>query len=254
MKTAICVFTVLSAIMIAPAAAPGPPLEPKAVQLARAMMQAMGGEAAWKQARYVRFDFILSLHGEPRIVRAHLWDKQTGRYRLEDKAANESPAVMLFNIRDRTGAAFVNGKKLEGQAAAAALKGAYRTYRLDIDWLALPWNWLAPGVHLKYLGEQNLQGQPYDVVEVTVDEPAGSQAMRYKTYVSQKSHLLEYSSVGAETSLWDWKYTSTGGIQLASDHTNTEKRAGISMGVVKVMDNVDDRYLTNPAHKLATLK
>jgi hypothetical protein len=44
--------------------------EPKAVEIARAMMQAMGGEAAWKQARYVRFDFIVKIHGQARIARA----------------------------------------------------------------------------------------------------------------------------------------------------------------------------------------
>jgi len=51
------------------------------------MMQAMGGEAAWKQARYVCFDFVVKAHGLPTITRAHLWDKQTGRYRFEDKSA-----------------------------------------------------------------------------------------------------------------------------------------------------------------------
>jgi hypothetical protein len=240
--------------MMARTAAPEAAPEPKAVQIARAMMQAMGGEAAWKQAHYIRFDFIVSIHGQPRMERAHLWDKQTGRYRLEDKAANEMPGVVLFNIRDRTGTAYVSGKKLEGTAAANALKGAYRVSRLDLDWLALPWNWLSPGVHLKYVGEQSLKGQAYDVVEVTIDEPAGAEAMHYKTYVSRQSHLLEHWSLGAETSLWDWKYTTTGGIQLASNHTNAAKQASISMGIVKVLDNVDDTYLTNPARKLATLK
>ena len=87
----------LSAIMSAPAAAP----EPKAVEIARAMMQAMGGEAAWKQARYVRFDFVVKTRGQVRIERKYLWDRQTGRCRLEEKSANENPGVVLFNIRDR---------------------------------------------------------------------------------------------------------------------------------------------------------
>jgi len=59
----------------------------RAVEIARRMMQAMGGEAAWKQARYVCFDFVVKAHGLPTITRAHLWDKQTGRYRFEDKSA-----------------------------------------------------------------------------------------------------------------------------------------------------------------------
>jgi hypothetical protein len=247
MKTGICALMALSVVMTA---AP----EPQAVEIARGMMQAMGGEAAWKQARYVRFDFIVKIRGQARVARAHLWDKQTGRYRLEDKAANEQFAVVLFNTRDQHGTAYVGGKKLEGPAAAAALKGAYRAYRTDIDWLTLPWNWLAQGVHLKYVGEKSLKEQAFDVVEVTVDQPAGAEAMRYNTYVSRRSHLLEHWSVGADTSLWDWQYTTSGGIQLASDHTNTEKQVSISMGNVKVLDKVDDAFLTDPARRLAMLK
>ena len=85
MKTGICLLAALSAIaMTALTAAPEPTPETKAVELARGMMQAMGGETAWKQAHYVRFDFIMKSHGKSLITRAHLWDKQTGRYRLED--------------------------------------------------------------------------------------------------------------------------------------------------------------------------
>jgi hypothetical protein len=250
MKTGIRALIALSAIMRMPAAAP----QPTAVGIARAMMQAMGGEAAWKQARYVRFDFMVKTRGQVRIERRHLWDKQTGRYRLEEKSANDSPGVVLFNIRDRQGTAYVSGEKLVGEAAAAALKGAYRVYRTDIDWLALPWRWLDPGVHLKYVGEKSLQGQAFDVVEVTVDQPGSAAGTRYNAYVSRRSHLLEHCSVGADTSLWDWQYTTVGGIQLASDHTNTEKKVSISMGQVKVLNNVDEAFLTDPARRLAMLK
>lgn len=252
MKRQICTLVVLSAILgapVVPAAAP----DPKAVAIARTMMQAMGGEAAWKQARYVRFDFIVKVRGQPRIERAHLWDKQTGRYRLEEKSANDSPGVVLSNLRDKQGAVYVSGKKLEGPEAAASLKGAYRNMRLDIDWLALPWKWLEPGVHLKYVGEKSLQDQVFDVVEVTVDQP-GAAATVYKAYISRRSHLLEHWSVGAETSLWDWQYTTVSGIQLASDHINSEKKSSISMGVVKVLDKVDEAFWTDPAHRLSTLK
>ena len=255
MSTRIRVGAALSAILVAAAirgltAAP----EPQAVAIARGMMQAMGGEAAWKHARYVRFDFVLKLRGQAKFVRAHLWDKQTGRYRLEDRSAMEKSAVMLFNIRDQKGTAYLNGKKLEGAEAASALKGAYRAYRTDVDWLALPWNWLAPGVHLKYVGEKNLKGQAFDLVDVTGDQPAGGQATRYNSYVSRRSHLLEYCSVDAFPSLWDWQYTTAGGIQLARDHTNADKQSSISMGNVQVLDQVDDVFLTDPARKLAMLK
>jgi len=250
MKATIRAGVALSAILSAWAAAP----DPRAVEIARAAMQAMGGEAGWKQVRYVRFDFIVKIGGQVRIARKHLWDKQTGRYRLEDKSANDSPGVVLFDLRDGQGAAYVSGKKLVGPDAARALQGAYRTCRMDLDWLAMPWRWFDPGVHLQYVGEKILQGQAFDVLEVTVDQPAGADATRYHAYVSRRSHLLEHWSVGAETSLWDWQYVKVGGIQLASDHINTLKKVSISMGDVKVLDNVDRAFLTDPARGLASLK
>jgi hypothetical protein len=256
MKKKFCVYVALAAILTVTAvtrvltAAP----DAQAVEIARGMMQAMGGESAWKQARYVRFDFRLTVRGQVKLARAHLWDKQTGRYRLEDRSAPGQVVVMLFNISGQQGTTYVNGKKLEGPAAATALKGACRAYRTDIDWLALPWDWLAPGVHLKYVGEKSLQEQTFDLVEVTVDRPAGAPATRYSSYVSRRSHLLEHCSVGADTSLWDWQYATAGGIQLAADHTNTQRRSSISMGNVRVLDKVDDAFLTDPEHRLAMLK
>jgi hypothetical protein len=255
MKRRICLWIALPAIMTIVmltviTAAP----EPQPVEIARSMMQAMGGEAAWKQARYVHFDFTFKLRGQIRVARAYLWDKQTGRARLEDKSAEGKFAVVLFNTRDQAGAAYMTGKKLEGPDAAADLKGAARTLRLDSDWLALPWYWLSPGFHLKYVGEKSLNGQVFDVVEVAVDPRAGAQATRYNAYVSRKSHLMEYCSVGAEASLWDWKYKTAGGIQLAGEHNNPDKKASISMGNVKVLDKVDDAFFTDPARSLAALQ
>jgi hypothetical protein len=60
--------------------------------------------------------------------------------------------------------------------------------------------------------------------------------------------------VDAFPSLWDWQYTTAGGIQLARDHTNADKQSSISMGNVQVLDQVDDVFLTDPARKLAMLK
>ena len=248
MKRRICLWIALPAIMLT--AAP----EPQPVEIAHGMLQAMGGEAAWKQAHYVRFDFTLKLRGMTRVAYAYLWDKRTGRVRLEDKSAQGKFAVVLFNTRDQKGVAYVNGKKQEGADALADLKGSYRAFRLDLDWLALPWNWLAPSVHLKYVGEKSLNGQAYDMVEVAVDQPAGAPATRYTAYVSRGSHLMEYCSVGADASLWDWKYTTAGGIQLASEHTNPDKKTSISMGNVKVLDKVDDAFFSDPARGLAALK
>src|SRR5437868_8107998 len=108
--------------------------DPKAVEIATAMQQAMGGMDAWNAARFVRFDFKVTIGGEKKADRSHLWDKQTGRYRLEQK-----DTVVLMNMADRQGSAYAAGKRLDGPEAAKALEGAYKTYINDFYWLAMPW-------------------------------------------------------------------------------------------------------------------
>ncbi|MGA2594431.1 MAG: hypothetical protein ABSH32_31410 [Bryobacteraceae bacterium] len=249
MRIGICVLIALAAAMTA---AP----EPKPEEIARSVMQAMGGQEAWARARFIRFDFIVKIGGQESITRSHLWEKQTGRCRLEDKAGNGAPAVVLFNTGNQQGTAYVSGKKLEGEAATAALKGSQRTFLYDLYWLAMPWMWLDPGVHLKYLGRKTLSGSEFDVVELTFDEGGPRSGDRYDAYVSPKSHLMEhweYIAKSGERSAWDWQYTTTGGIKLASDHTNNEKRASIGMGDVRVLDKVDDAFLTDPGRRLVQL-
>lgn len=253
MRKAVCALLVLSAGIGARGAAETP--EPNAVAIAHRMMQAMGGEAAWKHAHYIRFDFIVKIGGEEKIARSHLWDKQTGRCRLEDKNGTGEPGVVLFNVTDHQGSAYVAGKKLEGMAAISALNAAYHTYSADLDWLALPWRWLDPDVHLNYTGRKTVDSHTFDVVEVTVDQVGGAPGNRYNAYVSTESHLMEkWEIVGGDQSLWNWQYATVGGIKLASDHTGKRKDASISMGKVQVLDKLDDAFLSDPAHWLEKLK
>jgi hypothetical protein len=246
------VFALLAVSVATPAAA-----DQKAEDIARAMMQAMGGQDAWNKAHFIRFDFIASANGRELIKRSHLWDRRTGRYRFEDKADNEAPAVVLFtNITKQQGSVYLDGKKIDGAMAAKSLKGAYRAYMDDIYWLALPWKWLDPGVHLTYMGQKNWSGKPFDIVQVTFDQGIGpAPGDRYTAYVSPRTHLMEhceYLAQNGQTSDWDWQYTTTAGIKLASNHTNA-KHGSINMGNVQVLERVDDAFLTDPHHGLDQL-
>ena len=89
--------------------------DPKAVEIAHAMQQAMGGLDAWNAARFVRFDFKVTIGGETKADRSHLWDKQTGRYRLDQKNR-----VVLMNMASKQGTVYEDGKKLEGPDANRA--------------------------------------------------------------------------------------------------------------------------------------
>ena len=63
--------------------------------------------------------------------------------------------------------------------------------------------------------------------------------------MGQWMYKLQSGSIGA----WDWEYTTTGGIKLASNHTKAGGDS-INMGKVQILDNVDDAVFTDPARPL----
>ena len=216
----------------------------KSVEIAHAMIQAMGGEAAWNAAHFVRFDFQVAKDGHSLISRSHLWDKRTGRYRLNDQTKDGAPRVTLMNLATRQGDVFVNGKKLEGPAAGTALTAAYATYINDSYWLMMPWKWLDPGVHLKYLGRQ----KGLDIVELTFDHVGLTPGDRYRAYVSPQTHRMEhweYQLQSGDKGSWDWQYAAHNGVTLASNHVNNQGM-DINMGQVAILDSAPEACFSNP--------
>jgi hypothetical protein len=230
--------------------------DPKAEEIAKAMMQAMGGQDAWNAAHFVRYDFKVTAGGKQVVDRAHLWDKQAGRYRLEQKNKAGESQVILFNTATKQGTAYISGKALEGAAAEKALKDAYATYINDMYWLAMPWKWMDAGVNLKYEGPKKRGAETFDVVQLTFDHVGLTPGDRYHAYVSPASHLMthwEYILQSGNKGSWDWQYADTGGIKLASNHTSEDGKS-INMGDVRVLKTVDDSYFSDAAHGLQSLK
>jgi len=226
----------------------------KAEKLARTMTNAMGGEKAWYAAHFVRFDFRVNTGTKMEDDRAHLWDKMTGRYRMEERTKQGKLRVVLFNINDRRGVAYVAGKKLDVAAGTRAVKEAYEAFINDMYWLAMPWKWLDPGVNLQYLGPKTLGKENGEVVRLTFDHVGLTPGDRYDAFVSSQSHLMtrwDYKLEGGETGGWDWQYTDTGGIKLGKNHTSG--KMSIDMGEVRVLDKVDDAFFSDPKRALAEL-
>lgn len=117
----------------------------------------MGGEKAWYAAHFVRFDFKVNVGGKM----------------VEDR--NGKVRVVLFSINDRHGAAYVDGKNVEGPAGAKAVNDAYEAFVNDMYWLAMPWKWLDQGVNLKYMGPKTMGNESGDGSMWT---PAGSSSPR----------------------------------------------------------------------------
>jgi hypothetical protein len=217
------------------------------------MMNAMGGQDAWQHASYIRYDFHVDIPSrKAKMSRSHLWDKRTGRYRLESTDKQGKPVIALFNVGNQQGEVYVAGQKLEGTAKTEALKNAYASFINDMYWLAMPWKWLDPGVNLKYVGTKELRGAPFEVVHLTFGNVGLTPGDRYDAYVSPNSHLMEHWTYVLQSGTkgdWDWHYTTTGGIKLASNHTDGAG-GSINMGDVKVLNTVDESVFTNPAKSL----
>jgi hypothetical protein len=217
--------------------------DPKAVEIAHAMQQAMGGQDAWNAARFIRFDFKVKIGGETKVGRSHLWDKQTGRYRLDQK-----DRVVL----NKQGTVYVESKKLEGPTAAKAIEDAYAAYINDFYWLAMPWKWLEEGVRLKYFGKKPHGGENCDVVELTFGKVGLTPGDRYQAFVSPKTHLMtywEYSLQSGNKGSWDWQYGDFDGVKLANNHTSPPDKS-INMGVVRISKDVDSGYFNDPLRRL----
>lgn len=222
--------------------------DPKAVEIAKTMMKAMGGEDAWAKAHFVRYDFRVTVDGKTVVDRAHLWDKTTGRYRIDSKLPDGKPVVTVFNVNDRKGTVYVAGEALRGAEAEKGLKDAYGAFINDMYWLAMPWKWLDMGVNLKYVGQKTLGAKSYDVVELTFGKVGLTPGDRYLAYVSPKTHLMEhweYTLQSGTKDAWDWTYISTGGVTLAADHTTVDHKKRIGMGSVQVTGQVDDSLFTD---------
>jgi hypothetical protein len=228
----------------------------KALEIAKSMMKAMGGQEAWNAAHFVRYDFKVIAGGKTVVNRSHLWDKQTGRYRLEQTNKAGEGEVVLFNTATQKGTVYINHRKIDGAEVEKTVKDAYGSYINDMYWLSMPWKWLDAGVHLKYEGRQKQGTAEFDVVQLTFDQVGLTPGDRYRAFVSPASHLMthwEYVLQGGNKGSWDWEYTTTGGIKLASNHTSEDGKS-INMGTVRVLDVVADTYFTDPSRTLQTLK
>jgi hypothetical protein len=235
---------------------PAAPADKKAQEITQAMVNAMGGQDAWNRARYLRYDFRVTAGGKTVADRAHLWDKHTGRYRLEGTTKEGARQIVLFNTATQQGSVYQDGKKLEGAANAAAIKQAYGSFINDFYWLAMPWKWTDQGVHLRYLGKRKSGGHEYDVVQLTFDHVGLTPGDRYEAFVSPTSHLMEhweYTLQSGNKGSWNWEYTTTEGIKLASNHTGADGRT-INHGNPRVLTTVDDAYFSDAARQLASLK
>lgn len=208
----------------------------KAIEIAEQVMISMGGYEAWDKTRYLRWKFF----GK----RGHVWDKWTGRVRVESK-----DTVILMNVVDRRGQAYREGVALAGEELEKALQHGFEAWINDAYWVVMPYKLKDSGVTLKYVGEGELaSGRQADVLELTFAGVGVTPENKYHVMVARDTGLVESWSFFATASDDEPRFTtpwanwrSYGQIML-SDDRGEAKHTDLA-----VFESLPDSVFEDPA-------
>jgi hypothetical protein len=196
-----------------------PESDARAIEIARAVVERMGGWDAWDDTRYVSWNFF----GQ----RTHYWDRWTGDLRLE-MPKEDDRYLVLMNAGTREGQVWRSGVLVEDpEEAGNLLQEAHKLWINDSYWMFMPYKLLDPGVTLKYVGEREMEdGRAADVLDLTFGDGVGyTPQNRYEVFVAKDSGLVEQWSFYPEAAdaeprfsmPWaDWR--QFGRIMLATSH------------------------------------
>jgi hypothetical protein len=221
-------------VLVLPVAAgaqsrPAPPTsDPKAIEIAGKVMTALGGEAAWNNTRYLRFTFAVDREGKTVASRDHVWDKWTGRYRLDDTDKEGKKFTALMNVNSKEGKVVKDGKPLEGAELKQALESAYGAWVNDTYWLLMPYKMMDPGVVLAHDGELKEGDAAWDKVRLSFEGVGLTPKDKYWAFVNRQTGLvdrwdfvLKGEKKAPSSFTWDgWK--KYGNVMLAPEHKSKD--------------------------------
>ena len=168
--------------------------DPELARLYGEMMEAMAPDEGRERLRYLQFAFVVDRGGGQVTRRHHRWDVWDGRYRLEAPVGEER-MVALFDVDDPTGTdeIWLDGEPVADPARADSLaRRAHAIFINDSYWLLMPYKWDDPGVEAHLLGERELDGEPYQVVELTFEGVGLTPQNKYRGFVDPETGFLAY--------------------------------------------------------------
>lgn len=187
----------------------------EAIALADSVMLAMGGRQAWDDTRYIGWNFF--------GARQLLWDKETGRVRIE--VPNDF-TVYLVDMEADTGRIMRYGEEVTNpDSVAHYVERAKQIWVNDSYWLLMPYKLKDSGVALTYVGQDTLQGGAQaEVVQLQFENVGFTPQNKYRVYIDPQDHLVKqwafYREAEADTPsfITPWAgYQQYGNIQLSGD-------------------------------------
>lgn len=186
------ISTVLFFIMAVAAAAQQP--QPSGDDLARRVIDMVGGEGAWQKARYISFDFVVEREGKVVSTFSHRWDRSTGEDRVTGKDRDGLPFDALINVNTHMGRGTRNGVAVTDLQKFRELYDlAYRRFVNDTSWLLMPLKAFDPGVHRVYDGQRSDScGRTWDMLKLTFDDAPGlTPGDTYWFWVNRDTNLID---------------------------------------------------------------
>ncbi|MDQ3535168.1 MAG: hypothetical protein M3421_06035 [Bacteroidota bacterium] len=154
--------------------------DPKAVEIADQVIEAMGGYKSWDNTRHISWNFFES--------RKHFWDKKTGDVRIESL---KDDLIILMNINSEKGEVYKDGKIMENSDSITNYLDQGKNFWInDSYWLIMPFKLKDPGVTLKYIGEEDVNGKKADVIQITFEDVGATPENKYHVYVDQEDKLV----------------------------------------------------------------
>jgi hypothetical protein len=156
--------------------------DPKAIQLADEVMEAIGGRKAWDKSRYITWKFF--------SFRKLTFDRYTGDVRILDIHSN---MITLMNINTNKGKVMKMGEVLSDTSLEhrKAIERGRKLLFNDSYWLLMPMKLKDSGVTLKYIGEDsNKEGHKADVIQLTFNNVGVSPDNKYWVYIDKNTKLV----------------------------------------------------------------
>jgi hypothetical protein len=177
-----------------PKAPPPSQADAASAAIVQQLTDAMGGQSAWDNLSYLRFDFVVVRDGKEVARFKHWWDKKHGRCRVEGPDEQGRVVTAIFNLSDLKGTSFTEGiVDTDPSNTAAIIRNGYERWVNDTYWLAMPFKLRDPGTRLFYSRAGRTEaGVPCDVIELTFAPGVGlTPEDHYWIYVNRETHLVD---------------------------------------------------------------
>jgi hypothetical protein len=212
----------------APAAAAHPmgEADPMSASIVKEMTDAIGGQSAWDNVPYFRFDFVVVKDAKEVARFQHWWDKKNGRARVQGPDDKGRTVTAIFDLRTKKGKSFTDGiVDTDSTNIASIIQMGYERWVNDTYWIVMPFKLRDPGVHLKHARTERRGGAEYDVLELSFDKGVGlTSGDRYWVYVNRGTHLidrwemlLEGQKPPPSSATWEG-WTQVGPVRLSTLH------------------------------------